>query len=144
MSSGLTAGQAHYVVDRLLRDRRLSRNDLRRYLGEMQREIAALEEQLGRLRDAAGATGGQATKARRADRAAGTRAGTTRTRKKRKRRQQNLSPERRQELRLQGHYMALMGRLSARKRPAFKRMRKEKGTDAAIRALRAALKPKKK
>jgi hypothetical protein len=144
MSSGLTAGQAHYVVDRLLRDRRLSRNDLRRYLGEMGREIDALEEQLQRLRDAAGASGGQSARRRRKDPAAGARAGGTRARGKPKRRKQNLSPERRQELRLQGHYLALMGRVSARQRPTFKRLRKDKGTDAAIRAMRASLKPKKK
>src|SRR6185503_9710327 len=51
----LSPGQAHYVLDRLVRDRRVSAGEINAYVSEMGRDIAALEEQLARLKDAAGA-----------------------------------------------------------------------------------------
>jgi hypothetical protein len=50
----LSPGQAHYVLDRLIKDRRVSATEIDRYVSEMGREITDLEARLARLRDAAG------------------------------------------------------------------------------------------
>lgn len=50
----LSPGQAHYVLDRLIKDRRVSAGEIDRYVSEMGQEISDLEEKLARLRDAAG------------------------------------------------------------------------------------------
>lgn len=53
-SSPLSHGQASYVLDRLIRERRVSSGDVSRYLDEMRQEISDLEERLNRLREAHG------------------------------------------------------------------------------------------
>jgi hypothetical protein len=50
----LSPGQAHYVLDRLIKDRRVSASEIDGYVSEMGKEISDLEERLARLRDAAG------------------------------------------------------------------------------------------
>ena len=53
-SGSLSPGQASYVLERLIGERRVSANDIERYVKEMQSEISTLEQRLQRLRDAAG------------------------------------------------------------------------------------------
>lgn len=53
----LNPGQAAYVIERLISERRVSAGDLNRYVSEMQREISDLEQRLSRLREAHGGTG---------------------------------------------------------------------------------------
>ena len=50
----LTSGQATYVLDRLIRERRISQSDVSRYVGDMRQEISELEQRLHSLREAAG------------------------------------------------------------------------------------------
>ena len=50
----LSSGQASYVLDRLIAERRISPGEINRYVGEMGREISDLEARLARLREAAG------------------------------------------------------------------------------------------
>ncbi len=50
----VTAGQAQWVVKRLLADRRISPQDVQRYVADMGREIQDLERRLASLRAAAG------------------------------------------------------------------------------------------
>lgn len=50
----LTPGQAHWVIERLVADRRVSRQDVDRYVGDMSREIAEIEQRLASLRETAG------------------------------------------------------------------------------------------
>lgn len=50
----LTSGQAQYVLERLIRDRRVSVGDISGYVAEMGREISDLERRLAQLREAAG------------------------------------------------------------------------------------------
>lgn len=52
--STLSAGQAQYVLDRLISERRISPGEINRYVGEMGREISDLERRLAQLREAAG------------------------------------------------------------------------------------------
>jgi hypothetical protein len=124
-SPELTAGQAQYVVKRLLADRKIPVGDLRRYLGELDTEIATLEQQLDMLR-AASAESGSRGSSRGAAGGGG-------------RRRRNLSPERRESLRLQGHYLALIRQVPARKRGHYKAIVEKRGKEAAIAALRRAV-----
>jgi len=50
----LSGGQASYVLERLLKERRVNQSDVNHYVSEMKREIGELEERLKSLRDAAG------------------------------------------------------------------------------------------
>jgi hypothetical protein len=50
----LSPGQASYVVERLIADRRVSAAEVNRYVAEMHREISTLEQRLNRLREAGG------------------------------------------------------------------------------------------
>lgn len=56
----LSPGQASYVLDRLVSDRRISIGEINRYVSDMHREISDLESRLNSLRSAAGTshTGG--------------------------------------------------------------------------------------
>lgn len=50
----VTPGQAQYVVERLIKERRVSQADVNGYLAEMGREIQEIEQRLADLRAAAG------------------------------------------------------------------------------------------
>jgi hypothetical protein len=52
----ITHGQAAYVLDRLIAERRVTRTDVNRYVAEMGREISDLERRLTALREAHGGT----------------------------------------------------------------------------------------
>lgn len=57
----LSPGEASYVLDRLISERRLSQGEINRYRSEMSREIDELEQRLQRLREAQGGGGGART-----------------------------------------------------------------------------------
>ncbi|HEU4889229.1 MAG TPA: hypothetical protein VFV49_15185 [Thermoanaerobaculia bacterium] len=50
----LSGGQAAYVLERLLKDRRVSQSDVNGYLSQMSAEISDLEARLQHLKDAVG------------------------------------------------------------------------------------------
>jgi hypothetical protein len=50
----LSPGQASYVIDRLVSDRRISAGEINRYVSDMHHEISELEQRLASLRNAAG------------------------------------------------------------------------------------------
>jgi hypothetical protein len=135
----LTQGQAMYVLTRLVEDRRVSQTDVGRYVRDMDQEINTLEERLRELRSA---QSGAAAKAGRRGRTAADEAqanGTDTSRRRtggRKRRRQNLTPERIATLKLQGQYLAMMRRLSQRQRAQYKKLFREKGLEATVKALR--------
>jgi hypothetical protein len=52
----VTPSQAKWIVERLVADRRISSADIKSLLSELDGEIAAIEQRLARLRDAAGHT----------------------------------------------------------------------------------------
>lgn len=61
-TSGMTIspGQATYVLERLVAERRISPGEIYRYLTDINREISSLEQRLSALRGAAGSSGGGA------------------------------------------------------------------------------------
>jgi hypothetical protein len=50
----LSGGQASYVLERLIKDRRVSQGDVNGYLSQMSNEISELESRLQHLKDAVG------------------------------------------------------------------------------------------
>src|SRR5687767_6123595 len=60
----LSPGQAQYVVNRLIAERRISSGEVARYVGEIERDIADVEARLARLREASGDTTAGRTGAR--------------------------------------------------------------------------------
>jgi hypothetical protein len=57
----MSHGQAAYVLDRLIADRRISPSEVSRYVSDMHREISDLETRLQTLRTHAGASAGTGT-----------------------------------------------------------------------------------
>jgi hypothetical protein len=98
-------------------------------------EIAQLERQLESLR---AASTGAAPRA--AGRPAARNEGAAPAAPRKRRRRRNLSPERREALRLQGHYLALIRQVPKSRRAHFKTIVEKRGKEAAIKALRAATK----
>lgn len=50
----ITGGQAQWIIERLVADRRISPQDVQRYVVDIDREIQDLERRLASLREAAG------------------------------------------------------------------------------------------
>lgn len=125
-SSGLTPGQALYVIDRMMREGKVSARDIDRMASEMDGEIADLERRLAMLRTDS-ASGG----ARRS------RSGAPPVR--RRRQSANVSPAVAASRRLQGEYMGLMRHMSSRDRARIKKMAAEEGREAAVKEMRVLL-----
>lgn len=124
----VTPGEAVYIVDRLIQERRLSNLDVARLVAEMHTEISELEERLRSLREAAGSRPGSLTRTR------GTRDSATLAS-----RHQSVSPEQAKSRRLQGEYMGLIRHVQGPDRARMKKLASDQGREAAIKAMRASL-----
>jgi hypothetical protein len=116
--TGLTPSQALYVLDRLVRERRVNGREVERMASEMTSEIVELERRLAMLRGDGAARGrgrprGGSSKPVNAAVAA--------------------------SRRLQGEYMGLMRHMSGRDRARIKSIAMEKGREAAVREMRSKL-----
>lgn len=128
----LSAGQAAYVIQKLIEARKVSYNDIVKYLAGMNREIRELEMRLASLRSAQGA--GQA--AALAPAPAGRRGRKPAAVKRAK------TPITKAQLasrRLQGQYLGLLIQFPKERRAAFQKISKEKNREAAIAKMRAEL-----
>ena len=154
----LSAGQASYVLDRLVNDRRVSPAEINRYVGEMRNEISELEARLQRLREAHGfgetvraAAGvvapfrrrpgrppGRPRKAGAAPAAAAPAAGPGR--KRGRKGKTPITAEQLASRQLQGRYLALVRQFPATRRASYAKTAKEKGREAAIKDMQDALK----
>ena len=121
----LNPGQASYVLDRMIADRRISARDVERYESDMQREIADLEDRLQNLRQAS-ANGGDTPQ----------RARSARPGAKRRRR---VSAEQLPSRKIQGRYLGLIRQVPASPRGHFQKIAKDRGREAAIKELVSAL-----
>lgn len=147
----LTPGQANYVLQRLIRDRRVSSSDIQRYVADMHTEIRDLEQRLNALRDAAQVAAAPAAAAaparRRRGRPARNNAAATpasaeapaAAKGRRRRRAAALTPEQQASRKLQGKYLALVRRIPVAKRGYFSKLAREKGREAAIKEMSAVI-----
>ncbi len=163
----LSPGQAAYVLDRLVAERRISAGELNRYVSDMHREISELESKLNSLRAAAGgmissgapvrrrpgrppksasaAAAPAAAPARRRGRppgsaSAGAGEAAPARRGRRGRGRTAITPEQLASRRLQGRYLGLIRQIAASKRGLFQKTAKESGREAAIREMEVYLK----
>lgn len=136
-----SAGQAKYVLERLINERRISSTDVQRYVAEMHREISELEQRLVSLREATGdAIRGAIAKlppvlgGARRGRPPGSGAGAKR------RRRTAITAEQLASRQLQGRYLGLIRQIPASRRAPFQKTAKERGREAAIKDMMVALK----
>ena len=166
-SSGtLSPGQAQYVLDRLLRDRRVTSSDVDRYVADMNSEISELEQRLHRLKEAAGpalaavagiaagAAGAAVVRRARRGRPPGRRGpgrppGRPRAAestapeggepKRGRRRRSKITPEQLASRQLQGRYLALVRRFTAGRRAYYAKVAKDRGRESAIKEMQQEL-----
>jgi hypothetical protein len=162
----LSPGQAAYVLDRMLRERRISQGEVNGFVAEMGREINELEQRLERLRAAHGGASSSAASTpsapvrRRPGRPVGSGTGRKRGRPaaaaaaqstaapaaaaapaaKGRRRSKQITAEQLASRQLQGRYLALVRQFPERKRLEFAKIAKERGREAAIKEMQAAKK----
>ncbi len=134
----LTPGQATYILERLLRDRRISSAELSRYRNDINREIEDLERRLQSLRDVSTPAARAPQRATRARTAAG---GARRGRAKR-----SAPPARRRganpnlaSMQLQGRYLSLVRQIPQSRRAPYQKIAREKGREAAISEMQSAV-----
>lgn len=131
----LSPGQASYVLDRLIGDRRISRADVQRYVNAMHGEIAALEQRLRSLKEATGGAIRSAIEALTPGRRRGRPPGSGRRRKS-----TNVTAEQFASRQLQGRYLGLIRQIPASRRAIYQKIAKLKGREAAIKEMMTTLK----
>lgn len=142
LNTQLSPGQAAYVLDRLVADRRISAGEVTRYVSDMGREINDLEQRLESLR---AAHGGIVAPRRRPGRppravsAAAAPASSPATAPRRRRRGRAITPQQKASRQLQGRYLSLIRQIPASRRGQYQRTAKEKGREAAIKDMMSAL-----
>jgi hypothetical protein len=114
----LTPAQALYVLDRLIRERRITSAAVHSMVGDMDREVRELEQRLASLRGLSS---------------------PPRSQVRRRRSTKATSPETMASRRIQGQYLGLVRQIPATQRGKFKKIALEEGREAAIRQLRVAL-----
>ena len=138
-TSQLSPAQSHYVLSRLIEDKRVSTRDIVQYLSSMQTEIRALENRLEHLRTLTrGAASPAVRRGRKPARAA--KAAKVANLAKRK---VVLSSQQRASRQLQGVYMSLIRQVPKAKRTAYQNLAREKGRQAAVDQIKAELAKKK-
>ena len=148
----LTAGQASFVVERLIQDRRLSPREVSGYLTELAVEIRDLEVRIATLRNAAG-TPAEAPRTHRGPgrpkrRRAGRRGNPAMSGEilppvvpdsKPVRKRRRITPAQRAANQLQGRYIGYLRQIPAARRGFYQQIYLARGVEAAIAALRADL-----
>jgi hypothetical protein len=135
----LSPGQAHYVLQRLISDRRISSSDITRYTNDIKREIADLERRLQSLREAGSEVIRGAIQRLTPGRRRGRPPGTGAAKGAKRRRRARVTSEQRASQVLQGRYLGLIRQIPATRRGQYQKIAKERGREAAIREMRSAL-----
>jgi hypothetical protein len=161
----LSGGQASYVLERLIKDRRVSQSDVNGYLSQMSNEISELEARLMHLKDAVGGAASAAAASiasavaavrRKPGRPPGKRGpgrppGSGRKPGRppaaaapaeggaKRRRRTAITSEQLASRQLQGRYLALVRRFPATKRASFAKVAKERGREAAIKEMQDSI-----
>ena len=164
----LSAGQAAYVLERLIAERRISAAEVNRCVSDMHREISALESRLQMLRTSAGAPATAAHRGpgrppgRPAGRPPGRPPGSGRrpgrppgggrkavapaapsapaARPVKRRRRSRITAEQLASRQLQGRYLGLIRQIPASRRGQYQKIAKDRGREAAINEMRSTLK----
>jgi len=122
----VTPGQAQWVVERLLAERRITRADVQKYVADMGREIRDVEARLAGLREAAGEPPGVSPTPRQA---VGMRKAVKRRASAKKGHPRGIA----------GTLVVLLRSIPAAEHAAINAIRADKGIKAAIAAARKAI-----
>ena len=166
----LSAGQAAYVLERLIAERRISAAEVNRCVSDMHREISDLESRLQMLRSSAGAAGSERERrrgctprpsartsagrppgsgrrpgrppgsGRKAAAPAAASAPAAAVAPRKRRRRSRITAEQLASRQLQGRYLGLIRQIPASKRGQFQKIAKDRGREAAINEMRSVLK----
>jgi hypothetical protein len=123
-----SSSQAVFILERALKDRKLSGNDIRRYVGTLADEIRELEERLASLKEAAVGSAKHAT------RKVGAK---IKTRKRALRKA--VSAEVVATRKLQGQYIAHLTKFPKTARGKFQKIARTKSREEAIAAMKKSL-----
>jgi hypothetical protein len=136
--------QAVFILERALKDRKLSAADIKHYVGSIADEIRSLEERLVSLKDASVAEVKQTfTRAERK-----VRRGRRKLRKMggdmpfplgKKKRGKVMSAARKASQQLQGQYLGYIRQIAKTKRAIYQKISKTAGREEAIAAMKKAL-----
>jgi hypothetical protein len=124
-------GQANFLLTRAVAEGKIRTNDITRYQHEMKTEINDLETRLNGLREAVGVTSATEVKTKGNGHAKMAEPVT--------RRRHRITPEQLASRQLQGRYLGLIRQIPATKRGKFQKLAKDKGREAAIKALHSVL-----
>ena len=139
----LSPGQAKFVLERIVTDKKIKSREIDKYLKEMDSEIENLEERLSMLRGANSSK--SAVTGRRGRRSAGkaskaSKAGAPKEgRKKRRGSRKATTPEAQKSRQLQGQYISLIKRFSGKERDKFKKLAQDKGREEAVNQMKQAI-----
>jgi O6-methylguanine-DNA--protein-cysteine methyltransferase len=134
VAAPVTSGEAAYVLERLIADRRITPNDVHRYVTGMHDEIIDLERRLHTLRNAsAGSLPPRATPSPIASSPQAT------TPKRRRRSLKPPSAEVTASRQLQGQYVSLIRQIPKYRRVQYQKIAKERGREEAVTQMRKAL-----
>lgn len=129
----ITPGQAHYVITRLLNDKRITHQDITRALQHLNEEIRTIEERIASLQSL------RATRSP-ARTASNTIASNTAQKPKSSpKKRRHFSAAARAKQQLQGSYLGYMRQLPKREKARFQTIRTSNGFAAAIKALKKHL-----
>lgn len=120
---GISPGQASYVIERLLADRRISPSDVNACLVDLAREIRDIEGRIATLRASAG----------------GDTPPTSKSQMRQPPRRKRGRPGRPSAMQLNGRYMGFYRQIPKYDQPRYSAIRKEQGIEAAIKAMREHL-----
>jgi hypothetical protein len=161
----LSPGQASYVLERLREARQVTAAEIRGYVADMAREIRDLEERLERLRDAAGTAmaerairrvgNGSPATLRRSKRGRPKRVrpiipsnapqtavpspAAAQPAPRRRKRKFTVTPAVLASREIQGRYLPLLNKFKGKRKEQFANTAREKGREAAIKEMEAAL-----
>jgi hypothetical protein len=125
-TASLTPAQAHYVLGKIIEEKRITPSEIARYVSEIPAEIKRLKARIAALRAAANTAAAAAA-------AAPPRA----SRRGRKRRAANANIAASQ--RLQGRYIAYLRQIPEARREKYRAIVRAEGREAAIKKMRADL-----
>jgi hypothetical protein len=129
---GITPSQAHYVLSKMVGDKKVTRKEIASYLALMQDEINKLEMRLEELRSLKQGDAEEPAPTKRRRR----RARTTAAKPKKR---AAITAGQRASRKLQGVYMSLLRRIPKSKRAQYQSLAKEKDRQAAVDAMKAVL-----
>lgn len=152
--SSVSPSQAHYILSKLLSEKRVSPREVASYLTQMDSEISDLEARLAILREARSHSAAPTLPVRtrkprpavtpRVEATASEPAPRRGRAKGKRRRSRKASPKANAEVagsqKIQGTYLSLIRQISKEKRSVFQQVALQQGREEAIKQMRTALK----